>query len=234
MVYDGFGGMVAASRTIGNPVADEHTLDALGNVVHHDRNRNANDAGRSTDNQSFSGPRLQLTASDPLSTPPCNGTPPVVTTLDTTSYGFDASGNTVATNRTQSVWNRCQFGTDIFNPDATGQRWTRSYYDGAERLRVTQTSAYITVNGGPALRTTFQENFYDALGRRVTVRTRRDSTCDNVGDPLVGSPDCLQTIERFAWDGPAPGRSARLRRLAAGAERPEPERQLERQLLRLY
>ncbi|MGH7653053.1 MAG: hypothetical protein ACREN6_00150 [Gemmatimonadaceae bacterium] len=44
--YDGFGGLVEVSQNRGNPVADEYALDALGNVLTHDANRNANYAGR--------------------------------------------------------------------------------------------------------------------------------------------------------------------------------------------
>jgi len=53
--------------------------------------------------------------------------------------------------------------------------------------------------GRAQLRTTLQEYAYDALGRRVALRTRRDSSCGE-GDQTAGY-DCLQTMERFVWDG---------------------------------
>ena len=42
---------------------------------------------------------------------------------------------------------------------------------------------------------TYDEHWYDALGRRVLKRQRQDSTsiCSHI--------DCLSTIERFIWDG---------------------------------
>jgi RHS repeat-associated protein len=77
----------------------------------------------------------------------------------------------------------------------------RSYFDGAERLRVSQRTYFFTdPSSTPRARTTFQEYFYDALGRRVALRSQRDSTCTDAGDPTPGY-DCAQTMERFVWDG---------------------------------
>jgi RHS repeat-associated protein len=77
----------------------------------------------------------------------------------------------------------------------------RSYFDGAERLRVSQRTYFFTdPSSTPRARTTFQEYFYDALGRRVALRSQRDSTCTDAGDPTPGW-DCAQTMERFVWDG---------------------------------
>jgi RHS repeat-associated protein len=77
----------------------------------------------------------------------------------------------------------------------------RSYYDASERLRVSQRSYFFTDPGNnPRYRMALQEYFYDALGRRIAMRSRRDSTCTDTGDPTPGW-DCAQTMERFIWDG---------------------------------
>jgi RHS repeat-associated protein len=200
MRYDGFGGLVESSQNRGNPVADEYALDALGNVLQHDQNRNANFAGRATDASGYSGPHLTATASDPLSSLR-NGGGPLITTLTTTDPTYDASGNQIASDSWVQRYISTTGGTDNFDTAPTGESWGRSYFDAAERLRVSQRNYFFSDPGGnPRARVTFQEYFYDALGRRIAMRSRRDSTCTDTGDPTPGW-DCAQTMERFVWDG---------------------------------
>ena len=201
MAYDGFGALVLSDQTPagGTPMNDEYEMDALGNVVRHDQDRNFfGQPGRSSHNQSISGPHLTLSAADPLSTLR-NGASPFVTTIDTTVYVYDSSANQTKATTSVSSYDSTYGGNDIFGIGFSGQAWARNYYDGAERLRVSQRTTYYTPANNLQLRTTFQEYAYDALGRRVAMRTQRDSSCGE-GDQTAGY-DCLQTMERFVWDG---------------------------------
>ncbi len=82
--------------------------------------------------------------------------------------------------------------------DSVGQSSVRTYFDAGERLRVSQRSYFFVDPGGaPRPRTTFQKYFYDALGRRVALRSRRDSTCSDASPGY----DCVQAMERYVWDG---------------------------------
>jgi RHS repeat-associated protein len=75
---------------------------------------------------------------------------------------------------------------------------TRSYYGADNKLRAQQ--GY-SEQGGMYFtgerRSYFSEYRYDALGRRVLVRTRRDGLC-NTSQSTV---DCTSGIERFVWSG---------------------------------
>jgi RHS repeat-associated protein len=88
-----------------------------------------------------------------------------------------------------------------------GELWERSafFYDAQQRLRVVdkRTCHFETVGGtlrcdpdeiiAFADRGAFEEHRYDALGRRVLVRTRSDSAC--------AANDCDRSVRRFVWDG---------------------------------
>ncbi len=179
--------------------SDEYALDALGNVLSHDSNRNFT-TGLSRTNQLFSGPRLGQSNSDPMPSLR-DGTGPYVRSLDSSYFLVDSSGNQTSTAKTTSRWLSTTNGTDNFGPTPSGQQWTRSYYNGAEQLRVMQRFTYVPDgSGGAYRRTTLSENFYDALGRRIAVRTQKDSSCSEGG--VDGAAlDCLQTMDRFIWDG---------------------------------
>jgi RHS repeat-associated protein len=75
---------------------------------------------------------------------------------------------------------------------------TRSYYGADNKLRAQQ--GYSELGGmyfTGERRGYFSEYRYDALGRRVLVRTRRDGLC-NTSQSTV---DCTSGIERFVWAG---------------------------------
>jgi RHS repeat-associated protein len=73
-----------------------------------------------------------------------------------------------------------------------------SYFDSEQRLRVVDYRVYL--QGGPGIEpivSTFEEHRYDALGRRVLVRTRR--ACNNAS---AENPDCgIHLIRRTVWHG---------------------------------
>ncbi|HEU4881033.1 MAG TPA: RHS repeat-associated core domain-containing protein, partial [Longimicrobium sp.] len=74
---------------------------------------------------------------------------------------------------------------------------TRSYYGADDKLRVQQGYNETGVNFTGERRGYFSEYRYDALGRRVLVRTRRDGLCST----SQGNVDCTSGIERYVWAG---------------------------------
>jgi RHS repeat-associated protein len=118
----------------------------------------------------------------------------------TTHSIYDLAGNQIWF-RSNAVRADLQYAThDI--------RTTRSYYGADDRLRgsegYTCRLEYSRYDPNPALcfapgvlqdetAGAFEWYRYDALGRRVLVRTRRDHTCT--------SSECSSAITRFIWDG---------------------------------
>lgn len=107
---------------------------------------------------------------------------------------YDPAGN-------QEWFTQQNFPTNIVDA-------TRSFFDGNQRLVATdrQTCYVESIGSSPpqfACRNSgnlnnsnagsFEWYRYDALGRRVLVRTRRDRVCS--------APACASTITRFVWDG---------------------------------
>ncbi len=202
MVYDGFGALVLATGNRGAyTTTDEYTLDALGNVLQHDANRLYYAmGGRARENMSYLGGHLTYTASDPLASYRSGGGP-LITSRTVTEPTFDGDGNQIASNTYAQAYDYTSGGVDVFLAAQTGQSFVRSYFDAADRMRVSQRAYFFRDPGSNArARTTFQEYFYDALGRRIAMRSQRDSTCTDESNPTAGW-DCAQTMERFVWDG---------------------------------
>jgi RHS repeat-associated protein len=78
---------------------------------------------------------------------------------------------------------------DIFHIE---RLYTFSYYDAANRLRVTDGDSYTQSNVD--YQRFFEEYRYDALGRRILKRTRAPNAC-------VSDTHCKSAIERYVWDG---------------------------------
>ncbi len=200
MLYDGFGGLVVSMQNRGNPTSDEWRLDALGNVQRHDANRDYYATGLEADSSYYDGPHLAQTFSLPRDSIRSGGAP-LITTLTNRLPTYDASGNQIGSDTYAQRYISTTGGTDNFDTAPTGQSFVRSYFDAAERMRISQRTYYfVDPSSNPRERTTYQEYFYDALGRRIAMRSQRDSTCTDAGDPTPGW-DCAQTMERFTWDG---------------------------------
>lgn len=128
-----------------------------------------------------------------------NGGPPVqaYNALDIT---HDPAGNVLTQESVRWEWVIPQGASyGHFQIAPAGHNWTWTTYDANNRARVIQQH----VRGAtPVLpQTTYTEMWYDALGRRVLMRFRTDSTsCYN---PPVDSTvvACQQAITRFSWDG---------------------------------
>ncbi|HEU4885344.1 MAG TPA: polymorphic toxin type 47 domain-containing protein, partial [Longimicrobium sp.] len=104
---------------------------------------------------------------------------------DTTFRTYDAAGN--VDEGAERAWG-----------NSYRKVQTRSYYGADNKLRAQQ--GYSELGGmyfTGERRGYFSEYRYDALGRRVLVRTRRDGLCNT----SQGNVDCTSGIERFVWAG---------------------------------
>ena len=122
-----------------------------------------------------------------------NGEDPATKVIGVTKYAYDSSGNQTKADYLQAEWDEAT--NTQFLRSYSGHYWTRMYYDTENRLRVYQRS---TKGASYLLQTVQQEYRYDALGRRIAVRTQREGfTCST----LSVTAECQQTMERFVWDG---------------------------------
>ncbi|MET0395795.1 MAG: PKD domain-containing protein [Longimicrobiaceae bacterium] len=108
------------------------------------------------------------------------------------SYAYDAAGN-VAYVGSRSY----QTSYTVSGALADVPEGTVNYYGADERLRVADRQACYFEFGGCATpmfgkRAAFQEYRYDALGRRVLIRTRSEWAC---------ATGCEMSIQRVVWDG---------------------------------
>lgn len=187
LAYNGLGALQYASGVASSLSYEEFKTDALGNRLWI-RDDQAIDNVDRTRYQSIDAGTGQL-ASAGLGTSPC-GTPGLVQrSCHPSWYSYslaqdhDNAGNVSATH-----------GTDTRGSDASSAQTvpseTRSFYDAADRL----TYFNRHVNNGATGEGTgvFEEYRYDALGRRVFVRSRRPSTC---------SSPCEAYVQRTVWDG---------------------------------
>ena len=77
---------------------------------------------------------------------------------------------------------------------------TKHYYGADEKLRVLNRHGGLGTTSDdsrPGRRGAFEEYRYDALGRRVLVRSRHGTACFTSSAPI----ECAQYLERTVWDG---------------------------------
>jgi RHS repeat-associated protein len=201
MAYDGFGAVSAVTRhvnygTLGR-LTDEFDADALGRIWRTHANR-ASSEGRSASDQLHSGDVQTARQPDPLTTVR-SGSAPAVTVLDTVTYGFDGARNLVFSlqlaRRFSHLVPTDSGDVDVFTSPLEGSEYAFHAYDALDRLRVSKRSFDRTT--GRHLQTEYR---YDALGRRVLVRTRADQqTCPDSVSSLSGT--CLAPLDRYVWDG---------------------------------
>ncbi len=102
---------------------------------------------------------------------------------DTLRVQYDAAGNT------RYHWQRRYTSTSYELMTAQA-----NFYGADDKLRVSERYSYTGADGKQ--RGAYDEYWYDALGRRVLVRTRTDST------RLCNEPTyCDPGVERVVWDG---------------------------------
>lgn len=76
------------------------------------------------------------------------------------------------------------------------QTVSRSYFGADSRLRFQQRYSETATSGSNTRKGGWEEHWYDALGRKVLTRARRDTLCV----PTAGD-GCASYIERTVWDG---------------------------------
>jgi hypothetical protein len=127
---------------------------------------------------------------------------------DTTYNKLDLAGNAVVSGT--ASWTTTTGTTEPQSVSFAARSGTNSYYGADEKLRYLKRIGRRAGGvGGDIYDGTFDEYWYDALGRRVLVRSLREGLCQ-------GSPSgCESTVERTVWAGDqvlyeirAPGGSA--------------------------
>jgi len=181
LTYTGLGALAWSSSyefESENPTlhpSERHLPDALGNLY---ESSHVEGTGSTVD---IMGSEYQAATGRLFHTWHTTGTRNNVHSLDDTLF-YDAAGNL-----DRSV-------------SGVSQR-TASYYDAAGRLRVQDRRACLSDNGSTCSNVTlpeynargaFEEYRYDALGRRILVRTRTETYC---------GLKCRNAITRVVWDG---------------------------------
>ncbi|MDP9348066.1 MAG: hypothetical protein M3P24_02840, partial [Gemmatimonadota bacterium] len=111
---------------------------------------------------------------------------------DSSRVFYDAAGN----KERATAWRIVNLADELYELEERAA----FYYDAEQRLRVVdRRTCIIDANGCNRKkpphyqdRPTFEEYRYDALGRRILVRTRSEWACGNY---------CLNALQRFVWDG---------------------------------
>ena len=193
MAYDGLGQIIASvNADRERRTTNTFMLDALGNVrvSHANRLITAWPNAEQLDSSSYEGSRL-LSKVGVFYPEGRNSTnDPASTLIDSLMVEYDFAGNV----RHQQLIKREWVSSTSFRRANAGHHWSWNYYDANNRLRYAQRTNY--VSAGKA--TVFEDYWYDALGRRVAVRTRADSlSCA----PTSWVGHCLQTYMRTVWDG---------------------------------
>lgn len=171
--YDGLGAVIASdwrNHVNAGFQADEYAYDAHGNQGW----AHKMDAGTMNDTlgYAFDGAG-RLETIEPVSG--------FGTTVKPFTYrDYDASGNT-------------SYGAEV-RKSSTSSSWvtSRSYYGADEKLRMFRRISSAPVGSRADV---VDEYRYDALGRRVLLRSDHASNCD------VGPAECFSAIQRFLWDG---------------------------------
>ncbi len=193
MAYDGLGQLVASvNNDREHKTTGAFSLDALGNVrVSH---ANRLEAGwpnaEQLDSSSYQGSRL-LSKVGTFYPENRNSThDPATEIIDSLIVQYDNAGNVTHQQLIKREWETSTTSERALS----GHHWSWNYYDANNRLRYAQRTNYASAGK----ETVFEDYWYDALGRRVAVRTRADSLTCLAG---VKTGHCLQTYMRTVWDG---------------------------------
>jgi RHS repeat-associated protein len=190
IAYDGLGAVLLNEQTSAYGVnVEEFRNDPLGNVLYRKTQRTAG-----TNDAPFTfqySPRGELmTSFSHLSNP--SGQNQLADTLEQSFLG-------------QQLTKEDRLEQDPDDGSVSLELATRHYYGADEKLMVVQRYSW----RGPLLRDgTWEEYWYDALGRRVLTRARRDPS--SIYDATVSGPLCMGGIhcrsftERVWWDADQP------------------------------
>jgi RHS repeat-associated protein len=188
--YSGLGSLAAMQRVKNAvTVSDEFATDALGNAMTH-KSWNATDGSSATlDTLEYAGEQQIASRSGPRNWAPGMTVPSAL--MDTTTSGYDPSGNLTATQRLVSTFLP---GPQAWIGTIKDREWTWNAYNADDKLSVSQRSYW---PDSVTQHTVFVEHRYDALGRRVMTRTRWDQYCP----PSTIDDGCQSSIARTVWDG---------------------------------
>ena len=183
--YDGMGRAIQTAYLSPDAGVEQFTYDAIGNRVQEHRflsDPQNPDNGVRNYTVSLTGQVFQIT-----SDPGIQGS-----FYSQENYEYDNTGNTIH-----------EYGNERRNvsPSYNNYWESRSYYGADEKLRVYSRFAGLGPNSDPSMaghRAVYEETWYDALGRRVMVRSRRDANCANL--PTFPD-DCVSALQRYVWDG---------------------------------
>lgn len=191
--YSGLGALIGSNVTGGSGGSfgqERFEMDGLGNQITRRREDPSQGTGVVTlvDYTYEAGRMMRNVVTAPETLVP--GTYPVETALD-----FDLAGNAIANVRVEEA-------TDTAQISSIQQAMiSRSYHSVDDRLMARQQFIDQVVGSSPPKDGSFDEFWYDALGRRIQVRSRQDDSdlCTNQGVG-VGN-DCKSFIERTVWSG---------------------------------
>jgi RHS repeat-associated protein len=186
VAYSGLGHVVGAewNRRSGISVRlEELRVDALGNRY---RERQSVDGGpyNITDYQYSGGTHELISTEGRPENPQCSSP---YHPSSTSERSYDVSGNVV---QVLSL----SFSNHACSLVQTGRTRSLSYYGAEGRLRFFQRFGN---DSSASTRAVYEEYRYDALGRRVMLRSRPDSNCATTG----GGNRCVGALERYVWDG---------------------------------
>jgi len=188
IAYDGLGAVLANEQTSGGGAnVEEFRNDALGNVLYRKTQRTA--GGNDAPFVLQYNPQGTLRSSSAWPSNP----PGQSQRNDDLGQSFAGGGQLIRQN--QLVQNPNDGSVSL-------QLAGRHYYGADDKLMVVQRYSYRSTPFGDG---TWEEYWYDALGRRVLTRARRDpsSIYDvTVSGPLCsGGIQCRSFTERVWWDG---------------------------------
>lgn len=202
LAYDALGQVLAsANEDSERPlVTDEIRMDGHGNqLVRHANRLSSTVNTEARDSSRFVGHRLveRVGEHKPDNRTSPNGLEPAIKIADSLGISYDFAGN--VTYQIQVKRRGVLAGSGVNTArDSVGHSWSYNFYDAGQRLRAAQRTS---MSQNATNLTTFDEYWYDALGRRVAVRTRVDSVAYC---PMVSSwpsPSCQQQFLRTVWDG---------------------------------
>lgn len=212
LAYDALGQVVASANDDSERplVTDEIRMDAQGNQLVRHANRNSITSNtESRDSSAYIGHRLVRRVGEFM--PDGRVMPeilaPAIPVTDSLGIEYDNSGNVVYQILIRRAGMLDEYplpggGSDtalITGRALTGHSWTYNFFDATERLRYAQRT---TMPVNAENRTILDEYWYDALGRRVVVRTRVDSLEHCWETETFDTPvHCQQQYLRTTWDG---------------------------------
>ena len=190
--YSGLGTLVLSEwgEPMAVPTIEEYRADPLGHVS----------MSRTRNPQGSADPALWMHAYRPNSSAlqqkwsVVHPTDPTYENVADTTYNvYDAAGNAIRSGSSSNVRETSQTGAGAFSN--TGRTASNSYYGADEKLRFLKRYSWRQGSSGLITDGTFDEYWYDALGRRVLVRSLREDLCQ------ASPTGCESTIERTVWVG---------------------------------